>query len=159
MGLYHPIDGDTNLKYKLLFLLTPSKKISKRKALALNRDRCCHLALCLQLILFHQNQSKCAFPLYFLNFRFLFFFSNSHSKVLSQLLPPFRVTTSLHWRAFDIISAPFQNKSKPLQLNLKPPQYGANVIKQSTTVIHCHLTVITSLKFFDTIQNPTENFT
>jgi hypothetical protein len=53
MGVYHPLDGVTNLKYKLLYFLTPNKKISKRKALAFNRDRCCHLAICLQLILFH----------------------------------------------------------------------------------------------------------
>jgi hypothetical protein len=53
MGLYHPLDGVTNLKYKLLYFLTPNKKISKRKALAFNRDRCCHLALCLWFILFH----------------------------------------------------------------------------------------------------------
>jgi hypothetical protein len=44
MGLYHPLDGITNAKYKLYFL-TPNKKNSKRKALALNRDRCCHLAM------------------------------------------------------------------------------------------------------------------
>ncbi len=53
MGLYHRLDVDTNLKYKLLGFLTPNKKNSKRKALAFNRDRCCHLALCLWLILFH----------------------------------------------------------------------------------------------------------
>ena len=53
IGLYHPLAGITNLKYKLLCFLTPDKKISKRKALAFNQDRCCHLALCLQLILFH----------------------------------------------------------------------------------------------------------
>jgi hypothetical protein len=44
MGYYHPLDGDTNLKYNLLCFLTPNKKISKRKALAFNRDGCCHLA-------------------------------------------------------------------------------------------------------------------
>jgi hypothetical protein len=38
MGLYHPLDGNTNLKYKLLCFLTPNKKNSKRKALAYNRD-------------------------------------------------------------------------------------------------------------------------
>ncbi len=27
MGLHHPLDGDTNLKYKLLCFLTPNKKI------------------------------------------------------------------------------------------------------------------------------------
>jgi hypothetical protein len=53
MGLYHPLDGVTNLKYKLLYFLTPNKKISKRKALAFNWDRCCHLVICLWLILFH----------------------------------------------------------------------------------------------------------
>jgi len=51
IGLYHPLDGITNLKFKLLCFLTPSKKISKRKVLAFNRDRSCHLMLCLQLIL------------------------------------------------------------------------------------------------------------
>ena len=55
MGLYHPLDGVTNLKYKLMHFLTPIKKNSKRKALAFNRDRCCHLALCLWLILFHST--------------------------------------------------------------------------------------------------------
>jgi hypothetical protein len=29
MGLYHPLDGDTNLKYKLLGFLTPNKKIKE----------------------------------------------------------------------------------------------------------------------------------
>ncbi len=53
MGLYHPLDCITNVKYKLLYFSTPNKKISKRKALAFNRDRCCHLAICLWLILFH----------------------------------------------------------------------------------------------------------
>ena len=31
MGLYHPLDGVTNLKYKLLYFLTPNKKIFKEK--------------------------------------------------------------------------------------------------------------------------------
>jgi hypothetical protein len=35
MGLYHPLDGATNLKYKLLGFLTPNGNNSKRKALAL----------------------------------------------------------------------------------------------------------------------------
>jgi hypothetical protein len=26
MGLFHPLDGITNLKYKLLYLLRPNKK-------------------------------------------------------------------------------------------------------------------------------------
>jgi hypothetical protein len=53
MGLYHALDGVTNLKYKLLYFLTPNKKITKRKAPAFNWDRCCHLAICLQLIHFY----------------------------------------------------------------------------------------------------------
>jgi hypothetical protein len=53
MGLYRPLDGITNLKYKLLYFVTPNKKISKRKALAFNQDRCCHLPICLWLILFY----------------------------------------------------------------------------------------------------------
>jgi hypothetical protein len=56
MGLYHPLDGNINLKYKLLCFLTPNKKLSKKKALAFNRERCCHQALCLRLILFHLYQ-------------------------------------------------------------------------------------------------------
>ncbi len=53
IGLFHPLDGITNLKYGLLCFLTPNKKKSKRKAIAFNRDRSCHLALCLRLILLH----------------------------------------------------------------------------------------------------------
>jgi len=31
MGLYHPLDGITNLKYKLLYFITPNTKIFKEK--------------------------------------------------------------------------------------------------------------------------------
>jgi hypothetical protein len=31
MGLYHPLDGDANIKYKLLCFLTPNKKNFKEK--------------------------------------------------------------------------------------------------------------------------------
>ncbi len=31
MGLYHPLDGDTNLKYKLLCFLTPKKNKFQRQ--------------------------------------------------------------------------------------------------------------------------------
>jgi hypothetical protein len=31
MGLDHPLDGVTNLKYKLLYFLTPNKKVFKEK--------------------------------------------------------------------------------------------------------------------------------
>jgi hypothetical protein len=34
IGLYHSLYGVNNLKYKLLYFLTPDKKNSKRKALA-----------------------------------------------------------------------------------------------------------------------------
>jgi len=57
MGLHHPLDGITNPKYKLLHFFTTKIKFCKeKKALAFNCDRCCHLALCLQLILFHWPQ-------------------------------------------------------------------------------------------------------
>jgi len=63
IGLYQPIDGITNLRYKLLCFLTPNKKISKRKALAFNRDRCCHLVPCFRLIHFHLNRSVIRYSL------------------------------------------------------------------------------------------------
>ncbi len=53
MGLYHPLDGVANLKYKLQYFLSSNKKNSKRKALTFNWDRCCHLVICLWLIFFH----------------------------------------------------------------------------------------------------------
>ncbi len=53
MVFYYPLDGVTNLKYKLLYFLTPNKNFSKRNALAFSQDRCCHLVICLRLILFH----------------------------------------------------------------------------------------------------------
>ncbi len=31
MGLFHPLDGITNLKYKLLYFLTPNQKNFKEK--------------------------------------------------------------------------------------------------------------------------------
>jgi hypothetical protein len=65
IGLYHRLNGNTNLKYKLLCFLTPNKKISKRKALAFNWDRCCHLALCLWLILFQCTKLMCIKPISF----------------------------------------------------------------------------------------------
>jgi hypothetical protein len=55
MRLYHPLDGVTNLECNLLCFLTPNKIIFKEKG-AFNWDRCCHLVLCLQLILFHCYQ-------------------------------------------------------------------------------------------------------
>jgi hypothetical protein len=52
MGLDHPLDGVTNPKYKLLHFLTNKKNCKEKKALAFDRDRCCHLVMRLQLILF-----------------------------------------------------------------------------------------------------------
>jgi hypothetical protein len=54
IGLYHPLDGITNPKYKMLhFLTTKNNFREEKKAVAFNWDRCCHLALCLRLILSH----------------------------------------------------------------------------------------------------------
>ncbi len=54
IGLHQPPDGVTNPKYKLqCFVTTNLFFFKEKKALAFNRDRCCHLAFCLQLILFH----------------------------------------------------------------------------------------------------------
>ncbi len=39
IGLYHPLDGISNPKYKLLHLLTPEIFIKEKKALAFNQDR------------------------------------------------------------------------------------------------------------------------
>jgi hypothetical protein len=55
-GLYYPLDGVTNPKYKLLCFLTFKILFSKeKKAVAFNWYRCCHAhpLLCLWLILFH----------------------------------------------------------------------------------------------------------
>jgi hypothetical protein len=51
--LYLPLDDIINPKYKLLHFLTTKKCCKENKALAFNRDWCCHLALCLRLFLFH----------------------------------------------------------------------------------------------------------
>jgi hypothetical protein len=53
IGLHHPLDGVTNPEYKLLRFIQLTNFLQEKKALAFNRDRCCHLALCLRLILFH----------------------------------------------------------------------------------------------------------
>jgi hypothetical protein len=47
VGLYHPLDGIPNPKYKLLHFLTTKLFRKEKKALAFNWDRCCHLAFCL----------------------------------------------------------------------------------------------------------------
>jgi hypothetical protein len=54
LWLHHPLDGVTNSGYKLLHFIQLTKFFCKeKKALAFNWDRCCHLELCLWLILFH----------------------------------------------------------------------------------------------------------
>ncbi len=54
IGLQHPLYGITNPRYTLLrFIQLTNFFCKEKKALAFNQDRCCHLALCLWLILFH----------------------------------------------------------------------------------------------------------
>jgi hypothetical protein len=53
IGLYHQLDSITNPKYKLLCFLTTKFSGKEKKELAFNGDRCCNLALCLGLSLFH----------------------------------------------------------------------------------------------------------
>ncbi len=53
IGLHHPLDGVTNPEFKLLHFIQVAIFCKEKKALAFNQDRCCHLVLCLQLILFH----------------------------------------------------------------------------------------------------------
>jgi len=62
VGLYHPLVGFTNRKYNLLCFLTTNFLCTEQKALSFNRDRCCHLALCLQLILLHLNNNHLGKP-------------------------------------------------------------------------------------------------
>ncbi len=56
MRLCHPPDGTTRPKYKLLFFITTKFFCKEKNALAFNRDRCCHLVLCLRLIPFLWQQ-------------------------------------------------------------------------------------------------------
>ncbi len=58
MRLCHPPDGSTSPKYKLLCLILTKKICKEKNALAFNRDRCCHLVLCLWLIPFHLHFRK-----------------------------------------------------------------------------------------------------
>ncbi len=58
IGLHHSPDGITNPKEKLLRFITTKFFCKEKNALAFNRDRCCHLALCLWLIPFHCNTTK-----------------------------------------------------------------------------------------------------
>ncbi len=53
MRLCHPPDGSTSPKYKLVCFIKTKKICKEKNALAFNRDRCCHLVLCLRLIPFH----------------------------------------------------------------------------------------------------------
>ncbi len=53
MRLCHPPDGSTSPKYKLLCFIKTEKNCKEKNELAFNRDRCCHLVLCLRLIPFH----------------------------------------------------------------------------------------------------------
>jgi hypothetical protein len=51
----HTPDGSTSPKYKLLCFITTKKICKEKNTLAFNRDMCCHLVLCLQLIPFHSH--------------------------------------------------------------------------------------------------------
>ncbi len=53
MRLCHPPDGSTSPKYRLLCFITTKIFCKEKNTLAFNRDRCCHLVLCLQLIPFY----------------------------------------------------------------------------------------------------------
>jgi hypothetical protein len=57
IGLYHPLDGLTNPKYRLLHFLATKFFCKEKMALAFNRGRYCYLALCLWLILFHSDNA------------------------------------------------------------------------------------------------------
>jgi len=76
--LCHPPDGSVSPKYKLLCFITIKKNCKEKNALALNRDRCCHLVLCLRLILFHyHNQHQSDHLVYFYNLSIFTIFSTS----------------------------------------------------------------------------------
>jgi hypothetical protein len=70
MRLYHPLDGIANANNKLLrFLANKFFGGKEKRALTFNRDRCCHLALCLRLILFHYlnaefHYAECCYDVY-----------------------------------------------------------------------------------------------
>jgi hypothetical protein len=53
MRLCYPPVGITSPKSKLLCFITTKFFCEEKNVLAFNRDRCCHLVLCLQLIPFH----------------------------------------------------------------------------------------------------------
>jgi len=62
MGLCRLLDGFAYTKYKLLCFLRAKFFWKEKKALAFNRDRCCNLALCLQLIIFHCRSTPQLLP-------------------------------------------------------------------------------------------------
>ncbi len=61
MRLCYPPDGSTSPKYKLLCFITTNFFCKEKNAPAFNRDRCCHLVLCLRLIPFHWRDPKSCF--------------------------------------------------------------------------------------------------
>ncbi len=44
--VYHPLDGITNPKYKLLHFLMSKLFCKEKKMLGFNQDMCCHIYLC-----------------------------------------------------------------------------------------------------------------
>jgi hypothetical protein len=53
IGLHSLVDGIINSWYMLLSFITVIFLCKEKKALAFNKDSCCHLALCLGLIILH----------------------------------------------------------------------------------------------------------
>ncbi len=58
MFIVQATECGTSPKYKLLHFLTAIISKTKRNLSAFNRDACCHLALCLWLIIFHNSKGS-----------------------------------------------------------------------------------------------------
>jgi hypothetical protein len=56
MRFCQPPEGNTSPKYKLLCFITNNFFCKEKNSPAFNRDRCCHLVLCLPLIPLHCNE-------------------------------------------------------------------------------------------------------
>ncbi len=93
IGLYIPPDGVTNPQYKLLHFSMITLFCKEKKTLAFNWDRCCHLALCLQLILFHFQQ------------KFLFFGTKMY---LLKTAIRLKQSTIFNWTCLPFQSCPLQ---------------------------------------------------
>jgi hypothetical protein len=99
MRLCQPPDGNTSPKYKLLCFITTNFFCKEKNAQAFNRDRCCHLLLCLRSIPFHFND----------RFNFLFCFTNISAKIFSAFLLLRPATYCAH---FSQMLFPLKNEGK-----------------------------------------------